>query len=225
MKHGSMIWLIVLLAGVQSAGAAQQQATWQTLFDGTSMSQWRGYGQSRMPDGWRIENGAMCACKPVRGMDIVSRESYENFVLELEFKIDQGSNSGIMWHVDESAGGYPWLTGPEYQLLDDRGADGAEAVHLTGANYDVQPPRADVFSGAGDWQTVRIEVNGAAVTHWLNGAKILAYEKGSDAWQSRVAGSKWAAVDTYGTTDSGHLALQGDHGVVWFRNIRIKRLP
>ena len=178
-----------------------------------------------MPSGWTIDDGAMCACEPGPGMDIVSHDTYTSFEFEVEWKVNKGSNSGIMWHVDEAAGAYPWMTGPEYQVLDDDAFnDGALGVNSAASNYDVQATAEDASTLAGDWQATRIVVDGNHIEHWLNGVKVLEYQKGSENWKKRVAGSKWANMASYGSTTTGHIAFQGDHGMVWFRNLRIRRL-
>ena len=232
MKKFSISLLILLLTSSQPSVSAEQTASapttgaaWVSLFDGKSFEGWRGYAQEKMPSGWTIDDGAMCACEPGPGMDIVSNDTYTSFEFEVEWKVNKGSNSGIMWHVDEAAGAYPWMTGPEYQILDDDAFnDGALGVNSAASNYDVQAPTEDASTLAGDWQNTRIVVDGNHVEHWLNGVKVLEYQKGSENWKRRVTGSKWANMGTYGSTTTGHIAFQGDHGIVWFRNLRIRRL-
>ncbi|MCZ6854466.1 MAG: DUF1080 domain-containing protein [Gammaproteobacteria bacterium] len=232
MKKFSSPLVVLLLLGsqpviseAQIAGDSSTDAEWISLFDGKSFEGWRGYSQETMPSGWTIDDGAMCACEPGRGMDIVTRDTFTNFEFEAEWKVDKGSNSGIMWHVDETAGAYPWMTGPEYQILDDNAFDdGALSVNSAASNYDVQAPTVDASSNAGDWQTARIVVADNHIEHWLNGIKVLEYHKGSEDWKVRVAGSKWANMATYASTTTGHIAFQGDHGIVWFRNLRLRRL-
>ncbi len=222
--------LVLLSLGSQPLESQEQidsdratEAGWVSLFDGKSFDGWRGYAQETMPSGWTIDEGAMCACDPGPGMDIVSIDTYTSFVFEVEWKVNNGSNSGIMWHVDETAGAYPWMTGPEYQILDDDAFDdGALGVNSAASNYDVQAPWLDASTMAGDWQTARIVVAGNHIEHWLNGIKVLEYEKGSEDWKVRVAGSKWANMASYASTTSGHIAFQGDHGIVWFKNLRIR---
>ncbi|MDA0684000.1 MAG: DUF1080 domain-containing protein [Bacteroidetes bacterium] len=198
---------------------------WITLFDGSGFDHWRGYKQDAMPEGWVIDGDAMYASTPAAGMDVVTRDTFTNFELELQWKVEEHGNSGIMWHVDEAVGDYPWMTGPEYQLLDDAAYnDGQIGKNSAGSNYDVQAPSEAVTKPAMEWNDTRIVVNGAHVEHWLNGVKVVEYEKGSEAHQAAVAQSKWTGYPTYGTTSTGHIAFQGDHGAVWFRDIRIKPL-
>lgn len=204
---------------------SQTDIDWTSLFDGETFEHWRGYKQDTMPEGWVVDDGAMFASIPGQGMDIVSREPYTDFELELEWKVKEGGNSGIMWHVDEAAGDYPWMTGPEYQILDDAAHNGGEiGKNSAGSNYDVQAPIRAMTKPAGEWNAARVVVNGSSVEHWLNGEKVVSYEKGSADHKERVAASKWAEMSSYGSTSTGHIAFQGDHGEVWFRNLRIRSL-
>jgi hypothetical protein len=232
MKISSFLLAILLVAGCQSADKAEMDHSdmtmgheWITLFDGTSMDHFRGYAQEEMPEAWVIEDGAMFASAPGAGMDIVTRDTYTNFEFEFEWKVGEGGNSGVMWHVDEAAGDYPWMTGPEYQLLDDAAFnDGMIGKNSAGSNYDVQAPSEAVTKPAGEWNTARIVVDGNWVEHWLNDVKVVEYEKGSEAHQAAVAASKWVDYPNYGTTTTGHIAFQGDHGEVWLRNMRIREI-
>ena len=198
---------------------------WNSLFDGESMEHWRGYKQEEMPEGWIIDDGAMYASTPAGGMDIVTRDTFTNFEFEFEWKVEEHGNSGVMWHVDEAAGDYPWMTGPEYQLLDDAAYnEGQIGKNSAASNYDVQGPTEAVTRAAMEWNEARIIVDSAHVEHWLNGVMVVEYEKGSEDHTALVAESKWTGYPTYGTTSTGHIAIQGDHGAVWFRNLRIKSL-
>lgn len=208
-----------------SQDATSAEAEWISLFDGENFEHWRGYKQEDMPEGWVVDEGAMYASAPGAGMDILTRETFTDFEFEFEWKVEEGGNSGVMWHVDEAAGDYPWMTGPEYQLLDDAAFnDGQVNKNSAGSNYDVQAPSEAVTRPAMEWNEARIVVNGTHVEHWLNGLKVVEYEKGSEAHQAMVAESKWTGYENYGTTSTGHIAIQGDHGAVWFRNLRIKRM-
>ncbi len=173
-----------------SDDAAATEAEWVSLFDGETFDHWRGYKQEAMPEGWIVDDGAMYASVPEAGMDIVTRESFTNFDFSFEWKVEEGGNSGVMWHVDESAGDYPWLTGPEYQLLDDAAYnDGAIGKNSAASNYDVQAPSEAVSRPAMEWNEARIVVSGPNVQHWLNGVMVVEYEKGSEAHMAAVAES------------------------------------
>lgn len=197
---------------------------WKTLFDGRSMDAWRGFRSATVPDGWHVMDGAMA--KMGATGDIVTREQFANFELELEWKIAEGGNSGILYRGSERERRI-WLTAPEYQLLDDAKAPDAKSrLTSAGAAYAIYPAPAGVVRPAGEWNTTRIVANGAHVEHWLNGRKLLEYELWSPDWEAKVKASKFATARGYGREKSGHIAIQGDHeGSLAVRNVRIKVLP
>ena len=195
---------------------------WRTLFDGTSTAQWRGYRADTMPSGWRIVDGALT--RVAEGGDIVTRDVFRNFELTLEWNIAPGGNSGIMYRVREDSE-HTYQSGPEMQVLDDaRHPDGKSRLTSAGALYGLYPSSPGVVKPAGEWNAVRIVVNGNHVEHWLNGVKVVEAELNSPDWKSRVAKSKFAAWPGFGAAPEGHIALQ-DHGDrVQYRNIRIRTL-
>jgi hypothetical protein len=152
-------------------------------------------------------------------------EEFANFELALEWKIAPGGNSGIMFRVTEDAEA-TYHTGPEMQVLDDSAhEDGLSRLTAAGSNYALHPAAAGVVRPAGEWNAVRLVVNGAHVEHWLNGVKVVDYDLWTPAWDSLVAASKFAEWPGYGRAPKGHIVLQ-DHGdQVAYRNIRIKVLP
>ena len=198
---------------------------WELLFDGESFDDWRGFQQDSVPSGWTIEDGAIHFTGENGGGDLITEEEFDDFELALEWKISEGGNSGIIYRADE-AHDAPWMTGPEYQLLDNAGHPDAEngPIRQAGANYDMHPPTEDVTRPVGEWNEARIVANGSHVEHWLNGEKIVEYELWTDEWEETVAGSKWSEYPDYGTLESGHIALQDHSDPVWFRNIKVKRL-
>lgn len=198
---------------------------WIVLFDGSSLDHWRGYLREDVPSAWRIEYGSL-AFVPGEGEggDIITRDQYDDFELELEWKISEGGNSGIFYRVHEDpAFRNTYQTGPEFQVLDDDGhADGLIAEHRAGSNYALHAPSAEALKPVGEWNTVRIVADSAHVEHLLNGELIVEYEQWSDEWQRLVDNSKFVDMPDYGQYHRGHIALQ-DHGDrVWYRNIRIR---
>jgi hypothetical protein len=159
------------------------------------------------------------------GGDIVTERMYGNFELELEWQVAPGGNSGIMYRVDPS-GTATYMTGPEMQVLDDAGhGDGKNALTSAGSAYALYAPSAKVVKPAGEWNAVRLVVNGPHVEHWLNGTQVVTYELGSPDWQAKKQASKFADVAGFGAFARGHLALQ-DHGDrVAYRRIRLRELP
>ena len=196
---------------------------WRVLFDGRSLDQWRGYRSDRVPPGWQAVDGALT--RVAAAGDLITRDVFGDFELELEWLVAEGGNSGIMYRVTEESG-ETYQTGPEMQVLDDaRHADGGSRLTAAGAVYGLYPAPAGVVKPAGEWNAARIVVLGSHVEHWLNGVEVASYELGSPDWKARVAESKFRKWPGYGRAGAGHIALQ-DHGDrVAYRNIRIRTLP
>ncbi len=194
---------------------------WTLLFDGTSSEHWRGFRSETMPEGWVVEDG--CLLRKDGGGDVITRSQWDDFELELEWKIAPGGNSGIFFHVTEDHD-YTWETGPEMQILDNAAHnDGKNTSTSAGSNYALHAPIRDMSNPAGEWNAARITCRDGHVEYWLNGTMLLAYDLWSDDWNARVAASKFDAMPDYGQRKRGHIALQ-DHGdLVWFRNIRIRK--
>jgi 3-keto-disaccharide hydrolase len=213
------------VSSVQSTNpsAARHPPSAMTLFDGSSLSAWRGFKNDAVPAGWRIADGALTKDGSVG--DLVSKDEFGDFELELEWKIGEAGNSGIFYRGTEEYDHIYW-SAPEYQLLDDiKGADNKTRLTCAGAAYAVYPSPEGHLKPVGDWNAARIVARGPHVEHWLNGFKLLEYEIGSPDWATRVKASKFAAYPNYGRASRGHVALQGDHaGSLAFRNIRIRRL-
>jgi hypothetical protein len=202
--------------------AEPHEAGWRALFDGKSADAWRGYRSDHLPAGWQVIDGALT--RVARAGDIVSREQFEDFELALEWKVAPGGNSGVFYRVTEAPElEWVWQSGPEAQVLDDAGhRDGARPETSAGACYGLYPAPRGVVRPAGEWNEMRILVQGSRVEHWLNGRQVVAYELGSAEWQDRVRQSKFAKLPGYGRAPRGHIALQ-DHGDrVAYRNIRIR---
>jgi hypothetical protein len=159
------------------------------------------------------------------GGDLVTDETFANFELALDWKVAPGGNSGIIYRIDD-AGEQTYMTGPEMQVLDDeRHPDGKSRLTSAGSVYGLYPAPTGVVKPAGEWNAVRIVVNGNSVVHWLNGVPAAKYDLGSADWERRVAASKFAEWKGYGRATRGRIGLQ-DHGdQVSFRNIRILVLP
>lgn len=200
----------------------EQQAGWRLLFDGQTPRGWRGYKKDRFPDGWQVRDGCLVRVGP--GGDICTEEEFDNFELQLEWRISAGGNSGIFFRVDESVG-WPWETGPEMQVLDDaEHADGRNPKTSAGSNYALHAPVRDVTEPVGLFNRVRLVVNGPHVDHWLNGVKVVEYELGNPEWEQLVADSKFKNMPRFGRVARGRIVLQ-DHGDrVWYRNIKVRPL-
>ena len=207
---------------MNTRGASETTDGWRSLFDGKTTAGWRGYQRDDMPDGWQAVDGTLA--RVGQAGDIITIDRFASFDLRFEWKLAEGSNSGIFFGVSEE-GDAVWHSGPEYQLLHNAGhSDGQSPITSAGSNFAVHPPARDVTRPVGAWNEGRLVVNGPRVEHWMNGVKLLDYELGSADWQDRVTASKFTELPLYGRVSPGHLAIQ-DHGdPVWFRNIRIREL-
>jgi hypothetical protein len=210
-------------ASVSQLTPEEQAAGWRSLFDGTTTAGWRGYRQRGMPRGWQAVDGALA--RVGGGGDVITTDQFGNFELTLEWKVAPGGNSGIFYRVTEQAA-HTYESGPEMQVLDDsRHQDGKSRLTSAGSLYGLYAAPAGAAKPAGEWNAVRIVVNGAHVEHWLNGVKVVDTEIGSPDWEKRVRESKFNEWPGFGRATRGHIALQ-DHGDwVAFRNIKIKVLP
>jgi hypothetical protein len=210
-------------AAPASASGGATQGEWRSLIDPT-MSAWRGYKAQAMPVEWKVENGVLSKVKST--IDIVTRDQFENFELEFEWKLHPGGNAGVFYHGTEEFEKI-YFTAPEYQLLDDAGhADGKSRLTSAGADYALYAAPAGVVKPADQWNSSRIVARGAHVEHWLNGQKLLEYEAGSPDWETRLKASKFATWPKYGRITRGHFGIQGDHeGELAIRNMRVRTLP
>ena len=203
--------------------ATPRDEGWISLFDGSSTAAWRGYQQDSMPSGWRIENGTLT--KDTVTGDIMTRDQFGDFELELEWVLEVGGNAGIFYRGTEEYDHVYW-SAPEYQLLDDATAPNGESrLTSAGAAYALYPSPEGVLKPANQWNAARIVVRGNHVEHWMNGQKLLEYELGSADWTAKVKASKFVDWPNYGKAARGHIAIQGDHeGRLSLRNIRIREL-
>lgn len=195
-------------------------------FRAVPITAWRSYRGDSLPSGWQMVDGALT--RVGRGGDIVTRDTFANFELRLDWKISPGGNSGVMYRVRDpvDSAEATYMSGPEMQILDDSGhGDGRNRLTSAGSDYGLHAAPAGVVHPVGEWNSVRMIVNGAHVEYWLNGQKVVDYELWTDEWRRLVAGSKFRAWPQFGMAHAGRVALQ-DHGDrVAFRNIRIKVLP
>ena len=217
MKNLSILLTAFIMVGFLS------NSEWTVLFDGKTVKGLRGYKQSGFPDSWEVVDGTLKTV-PGHGVDLISEEVYKNFELELEWKVPKGGNSGIFYFATEE-GNYIWQSAPEMQVVDDeKHTDGKNTLTSAGALYALIAPSVNVVKPVGEFNQVRIKVKNNYVEHWLNGTKIVEYVYGSDMMWDLVAKSKFNKMPLFAKASEGHIGLQGDHGLIWYRNIRIRRL-
>ena len=217
MKNLSILLTAFIMVGFSS------NSEWTVLFDGKTVKGLRGYKQSGFPDSWEVVDGTLKTV-PGHGVDLISEEVYKNFELELEWKVPKGGNSGIFYFATEE-GNYIWQSAPEMQVVDDeKHTDGKNTLTSAGALYALIAPSVNVVKPVGEFNQVRIKVKNNYVEHWLNGTKIVEYVYCGDMMWDLVAKSKFNKMPLFAKASEGHIGLQGDHGLIWYRNIRIRRL-
>lgn len=206
---------------------------WKLLFDGITLNGWRGaYLDSLPTKGWDVKDGMLIVQETgggeaTFGGDIVTINEYSSFELKLDFKLTKGANSGIKYFVTEQLPKTPGSAkGLEYQLLDDTNHPdaklGINSNRTLASLYDLIPATNKKVKSIGKWNKARILVDGKHVEHWLNGVKVLEYERGGKEFLTHKAESKFKDIQNFGEAESGHILLQ-DHGNrVFYRNIKIR---
>jgi len=227
----SILMICALLAALSLRAAELNQLTseekaagWKLLFNGKDTSGWRQFGKQTPPGpGWKVEDGVLKKIAGQRGGDIITTNKFDDFELYWEWRIEPKANNGIKYLVTESRSGAP---GHEYQMIDDKnGEDVGAPKRLTASFYDVLPPKEDKpVKKAGEWNSSRVIIKGNHVEHWLNGAKVLEYELGSDEVKAAVAKSKFKNAPKFGEKIQGHIMLTDHHDEAWFRNVMIREL-
>jgi hypothetical protein len=221
---------------------AEQKAGWKLLFDGKTFNGWRGLGRDHIPEGlWVVENGLIRKIKnsdvqklpdgrPVELGDIMTVDTYENFELVFEWKINKGGNSGLKYNVSEemcAANGSKYSAlGFEYQLLDDKDPmySKLQASQYSGSLYDLIPAKNIVLKPVGELNSSRIIVKGNHGEHWLNGVKVVEYEFGSKQLDDAYKLSKFSKIQGFINKRKAHIVLQNHSDEAWFRNIKIREL-
>lgn len=212
---------------------AEKSEGWQLLFDGSSKSNFHVFNNKTDGAAWKVTDGALHLDtgsikdgKIVGGGDLLTNDEYESFDLKLDWKIDPGGNSGIMFYVQEGPKfGETYHTGPEMQVLDNAAHKDAKIIkHRAGDLYDLITSSPETVKPAGEWNQVEVISNKGALEFHLNGTKVLTTTMWDDAWKKMIAASKFKQWAGFGTYKKGRIALQ-DHGnSVWYRNIKIKKL-
>jgi hypothetical protein len=208
---------------------AEKAAGWVLLFNGKDFTGWHNFKKEGVRPGWQVKDGTLACVDPHQAGDIVTTDKFGWFELELDYNISEAGNSGIMYHITD-AGGAMWATGPEFQLEDNVKA--ADPVRCGWLYALYQPPidpatgkTLDATKPVGEWNHVRLVISPKKCEHYINGVKYFEYVLGSDDFKERVAKSKFAKMPGFAQAATGYIGLQGDHGQVTFRNIKIHPLP
>lgn len=218
----------------------EKRRGWRLLWDGETTEGWVGAKLDHFPEkGWTIENGILTVlssdgAESANGGDIITKDKFSDFELSFEFMLSEGANSGVKYFVDPGLNkGKGSSIGLEYQILDDKNHPdakmGVQGNRTVASLYDLIPAgnlsvphRSKPFNGIGNWNKGRVLVHGNHIEHWLNGNKVLEYERRTPAFRALVSYSKYKDWPNFGEWDEGHILLQ-DHGdKVSFRSVKIR---
>ncbi|MEO6719158.1 MAG: DUF1080 domain-containing protein [Ferruginibacter sp.] len=220
--------------------ADEKRAGMRLLWDGKTTNGWRGAYKNSFPDKvWYIENGTLNVragkgAESSNGGDIVTEEEFGAFDLQFEFRLTDTANSGVKYFVTENEKNSGSAIGLEYQILDDDkhpdGKLGSIGNRTMASLYDLIPS-LKITAGRreklpiGEWNRGRIVVyRDGRVEHWINGWKVVEYQRGTQYFYALVAKSKYEKWPNFGMAPKGHILLQ-EHGThVSFRSIKIKEL-
>lgn len=201
---------------------------WKLLFDGKSSKGWRGANKEKFPEhGWTTDDGMLTILPGSKAGNIVSENMYSNFDLTFEFKAPINSNSGVKYFVLEDEYVKGDALGLEYQTHD----TGQRPLlnedphpNTVACLYELLQAKNRTLNPAGEWNSARIVSKGTHVEHWLNGVKVLEYERGGKIFREAVAKSKFKDYDHFGEALKGHILLQDHNDLTSFRNIKIREL-
>ena len=236
MNYKNVLATIFFISMITGCASNKNKATsssdgFQTLFDGQTLKGWHGYGHGDIKGRWKAIDNALVLDTTVKlsgvNGNLISDESYENFDLQVDWKIAPNGNSGILFLVHEDTALYnePYFTGPEMQVLDNDGhPDGKIIKHRAGDLYDLITSSPETVKPWGEWNHVEIKSVNGKLDMFLNGTNVISTTLWNDNWNKLIAGSKFKDMPDFGTFKKGHIALQ-DHGFdVWYKNITIKKL-
>jgi len=207
---------------------ATDTSGWISLFDGKTTNGWHSYGKAAVNSRWKVADSVIgIDTSSKESGDLVTNDEYENFHLQVEWKIAPKGNSGIIFLVKEDTAKYhqTYVTGPEMQVLDNNGHEDAKIPkHRAGDLYDLIACSKETVKPAGEWNLAEIIINKGKLDLVLNGTNVVSTTLWDENWKKLIAGSKFKDMKDFGTFRSGRIALQ-DHGnLVSYRNIRLKKL-
>jgi hypothetical protein len=213
--------------------AAQKNEGWQLLFDGQSTKGWHTFNKPTLGSAWKAEDGALHlngsktnGWQTADGGDIIFEKTYQDFDLKIEWKVPVAGNSGVMFYSQEGPQyEYPWQTGIESQVLDNKDAEDAKIIKCKGGDlYDLVSCKADVVKPAGEWNRLEIICKNGNLNLFLNGTNVISMTIWDDNWKKLIAATKFKDMPGFGMFRSGKIALQDEGNDVWYRNIMIKEL-
>jgi hypothetical protein len=221
LYNKNVITAVAALVAFQTANTLTPQeakAGWRLLFDGKTTNGWHNFKSAAIESGWQVKDGTLTIVDPDHAGDIVTSDKFDWFELQLDFNIGKGENSGVMFHVADD-GEATWHSGPEVQIYDHPAEKGVE---ITGYLYQLYPSATDASKPAGEWNHMRILVSPKKCETDINGVKYYEYVLNSPDFKARVAKSKFSKYPQFSALTKGTIAIQGDHGKVAFRNIKIR---
>ncbi len=221
-----------------SLSASEKRQGWTFLFDGKKTNAWKG-AKSKTPfsaEGWSVKDGVLMINKGGKGGDIITKKTYGAFELDFEFRLTKDANSGVKYFVANHAddGAAPKYLGLEYQVLDNEGhpdgSKGAAGNRTSASLYDLIPSEKKVHNRTvplriGEWNHGRVvSLPNGTIQHWLNGFKVVEYERGNNIYRALIARSKYADIENFGLSEKGHILLQDHNDEVSYRSIKIREL-
>jgi len=262
MKHLKTLLLLLIVTiacktdkkteNPETPSAVETKEEWIVLFNGTSTDGWRAYNGKTLPPGWVAKNGELTFDTALGleqdykgGKDIIyGAEEFENFELHVEWKLPEGGNSVIFYHLKEGYDSPPQVS-PEYQLIDDENyarihdltayntslgytekPEELKPLQQTASDYAMHPadPKDKVLHPVGEWNSTKIVFTPEKVEHWLNGKMVVSFVPWSKEWYEKKNSDKWKNSEDYGKFKTGYIGFQDHSSPIWFRNIKIKKL-
>lgn len=216
MLPKSLFVAVALAAGCVATAADKPKVTafersqgWRLLFDGGTITEWRGYRAEKVPANWQAQGDSLVGGA---GTVLVTTQEFRDFELQFDWCVAEGGQGAVMFRVNED------LKTPEESGL---------RMNLVGAGADLgsnglMPPDRTIAPQFGVWYRSRLVVFGDVVEHWVNGERVAAYSIGSPDWKRAVAASALAGAKELGRARDGRIALAGDQ--VEFRNLKVRAL-
>lgn len=225
---------ILFLTSIFLVGCRQEE-NWIPLFNGENLEGWHIYGKGKNYNGWIIQ-GDVLAFDPQQRTDasssyLVTDQQFTNFELSMEWMIGENGNSGVFWGViEDEQYEYPYLTGPEIQILDDNWTEYIEErgdINRAGSLYNLMAPSSIESKPANEWNHYLLHVDQTNNEGFLifNDVEVLRFPVNGPDWKQLIAQSGFASADGFGSAKTGHISLQDHGGLVAFRNIKIRELP